>query len=124
MRNGELEGARELSADPMEGIKTRTAAMVFAAHLPHYYLRIRENMERASLQTKGALESLEQSYVLGNIIILPPNPLRDSYGSARGPGEHDADTGWSGVPQRAAIDISYKIIHCSTDIGRLMTYSI
>jgi hypothetical protein len=62
-----------------------------------------------SPKPQGALQRLKQGNVFGNIIVLAPDPFRDSDGAVRRTINHDSNTGWAGIPERAAIDIGHEI---------------
>ena len=75
--DGKIKRTGQLAADPMQGIKTRTAAGVFASHLPHDHLGVRVDMEHLGPERESVLQRFQQGHVLGDIVVLMPNPLGD-----------------------------------------------
>jgi hypothetical protein len=55
------------------------------------------------------LQRLKQRNVLGDIIVLVTDPFCDSDGAVcRAVNDH-SNTGWAGIPERAAIDVGHEI---------------
>ena len=66
-------------------------------------------MQRRSLKPQSALQSLQQSDVLGDVIVLVSDPFCDSDGAVRRTVNDNANAGRAGIPERAAIDVGYEI---------------
>jgi hypothetical protein len=62
------------------------------------------------------LQRLHQGNVLGNIIVLAPDPSGDSNGAvggaATGAIDYHSNTRRARIPQRTAIDVGYEIRRC------------
>jgi hypothetical protein len=68
-------------------------------------------VNRLGLQGNGALESFQKGEVLGDIIVLTPDPLGDSDLTALGIVDDNANTGGPRIPQGSTIDVSHQIRH-------------
>ena len=79
VRNGELQRTRQLAAGPVQRIETFAAAGIFAGHLPHYNLRIGENVQRSRILRDGVLQRFHQRGVFGDVVILSSNPFSDTF---------------------------------------------
>jgi hypothetical protein len=55
------------------------------------------------------LQRLKQSNVLGDIIILAPDPFGDSDRAICGTVNYHSNTRRAGIPERAAIDVGYEV---------------
>ncbi|MFZ0797164.1 MAG: hypothetical protein WCA13_00920 [Terriglobales bacterium] len=66
-------------------------------------------MKRPGLKPQGTLQRFKQSNVLGDIIVLVPDPFSDSDCAVRGTVDYDANTRRAGIPERAAIDVSHEV---------------
>ena len=98
----------QLPADPMEGIQTRAAALVFALHLPNDDLRIRVHVQRLGIQVQRALKGFEQSQVFGDIVILMTDPLGNSNRCTIRRTEHHSNTRRPWIAQRTAVYMSHE----------------
>jgi len=66
-------------------------------------------MQRPCLEGLSALQGLEESDILGYVIVLAANPAGDTDGAAVGTLDYDANTGRPWVPQRSAIHVGYEV---------------
>jgi len=66
-------------------------------------------VQRLRLKSQRTLQRLQQSNVLGDIIILAPDRSRDSDGAVYGATDDHSNTRRAGIPARAAIDVSHEI---------------
>jgi hypothetical protein len=55
------------------------------------------------------LQRLKQSHVLGDIIVLVPDPFGNSDGAACGAADYHSYARRAGIPERAAIDVGHEI---------------
>ena len=108
MEDGEVEGAGQLAAGPVERIETWAATRVLARHLAHDYLGVGEDAQHFGLQMQGMLQSLKERDVLGYVVVLVADPLGDPDLFASGILKHHTDTRWSGTAMRSAVDVGYK----------------
>src|SRR5215471_8906822 len=99
MRDGEFQRARQLAADPVQGIEAGATASVFAGHLPYYYLRIGEYVQRLRLELHRILQRLKQRDVLSNIVVLETDPLADADAAVAGTFDDDPNACGARVPQ-------------------------
>ena len=53
---GEINGARQLPADPMQGIQSRAPAQVFSCDLFDNHLGIRVDVKRGGVESQRALQ--------------------------------------------------------------------
>jgi hypothetical protein len=107
--DGELKGAGELAADPVERIEAGAAAGIFAAHLADDDVGIGIDAERLGFPVEGALERFEEGDVFGDIIVLPADPLGDESAAAGGVFDNDANAGRPRAAVGAAIDVGYQL---------------
>jgi len=54
-------------------------------------------------------DPFDQTDVLGDIIVLAPDPFGDSDGAVCGTINYHSNTLRAGIPERAAIDVGHKI---------------
>ena len=66
-------------------------------------------MKRLGLEPQGTLQRLQQSHVLGDIIVLVSDPFGDSDGAIRGAVDYHSNARRAGIPERAAIDVGYEV---------------
>ncbi len=66
-------------------------------------------MKRLGLKPQRALQRLKQSHVLGDIIVLVPDPFGNPDGVVCGAADYHSNTGRAGIPERAAIDVGHEI---------------
>src|SRR5713226_1351239 len=109
--DGEIQGARQLPADPVQGIKARAATVVLTCHLPDYHLGVGIDMQLPGLQGHGTLQSLEQRQVLSDIVVLSPDPFANRDPAALRSFNHDSNTRRAGISQRSAVNVCNKIKH-------------
>lgn len=114
VRNGKIQRARQFAADPIQGIKTRAAAGVFAAHLLDDDFRIREDVECPRADLDSALQGFKQREVFGYVVVLVTDPFLDSDRTVLATIDYHANAGWPGIPQRPSINIGDKIRHFRT----------
>jgi hypothetical protein len=55
------------------------------------------------------LQRLQQRNILGDIIVLVPDPSCDSDFAVGRAINDQSNTGWAGIPERAAIDVGHEI---------------
>ena len=77
-------------------------------------------MKRLGLKPQGTLQRLKQSNVLGDIIVLAPDTFGDSDRAICGAVNYHSNTGWAGIPERAAIDVGHEILHCGSELVTTM----
>jgi len=104
--DGELQRASKFSAGPVQRIEPWAVAGVDARHLLYDNFGIGVNVEGASFQENRALQSFQKGQVLGNVVILPANPLRDFEFAVANAADYDPNTGRSRISQRTTVDIS------------------
>jgi hypothetical protein len=109
--DGKLERARQLAADPVQGVQARAATGVLALHLADDHLGVRINMQRPGFERLGTLQSFKKGDILRYVVVLAANPTGDADGAAVGTLDYDANTGWPWVSQRSAIHVGYEIRH-------------
>jgi len=109
VRDREIERSGQFPADPIQGIKARAAAAVFPPHLLDHDLRIGKHVKRLGLKPQRTLQRFQQSNVLGDIIVLVPDPFGDSDRAVGGTVHYHANTRWPGVSERAAVDVGHEI---------------
>ena len=68
-------------------------------------------MKRPGSKPQGALQCLKQRKVFSDVIVLMSNPFGDPDRAICGAVNHHPNTGGPGIPERAAIDVGYKIWH-------------
>jgi hypothetical protein len=66
-------------------------------------------VKRLGLEPQGTLQRLKQSNVLGDIIVLAPDPFGDSDRAICGAVNYHSNTRRAGIPERAAIDVGYEV---------------
>jgi hypothetical protein len=66
-------------------------------------------VKRRGLKPQGTLQRFQESNVLGDIIVLVPDPFCDSDCTVSGTVDYNANTRWAGIPERAAIDVGHKV---------------
>jgi len=93
----------------MERIETRAPADVFPVHLADHYFGVGVNVKLPGFEAQSALQGFQQSNILGHVIILASNPLRDSDGRALGSVNHDSNPGRPRVSQRATVYVGHHI---------------
>jgi hypothetical protein len=111
VRDREFQGARQFAAGPMQRIKTRAAADVFARHLPNYNLRIGVNVQLLRSQRNRALQRLHERGVFGHIVILVANPLGDADRSGLAAADDHTNPRGPRISQAAAIYVRHQIRH-------------
>jgi hypothetical protein len=109
VRDRKAEGAGQFAACPMEGVEARTAANVLPTHLPDHDFRVRIDVKFRCVQGQGALQRFHESGVLSDVIVLVADPFCDSDLAALASVDHDPNTGWPRISQRAAIYVGHKI---------------
>lgn len=109
VRDRKAERAGQLAAGPMQRVEARTAADILPPHLPDHDFGVRIDVKFRSVQGQGALQRLHESGVLGDVIVLVADPLRDSDLAALAPVDNDPNTGWPRISQRAAIYVGHEI---------------
>ena len=92
----------------MEGVEAGTATGVLAGHLADYYLRVREDAQHFCFQAKRVLQGFQESDVLGDVVVLVADPLRDPDLLALGILDDDTDPRWSWTAMRAAVNVGNK----------------
>ena len=108
VRDGELQRPRQLSAGPVQGVKSRAAAHVFASHLPHHHFGIGIDVEFLRVALDRVLQSFHQRGVLGNIIVLVPDPFGDPNRPIRQPADYNPNTRWPRISQASAVYIGHQ----------------
>ena len=104
----------------MEGVKTRTAAGVFPAHLADDHFGIGINMQRFGVKRESALQGFHQRDVFGDVVILMANPFGDADGAAGAAINDHANAGRARVSLGSPIDISYQFgDHSSSTISKM-----
>lgn len=109
--NRELQAPSQFATDPVQRIQSRTAASIFAAHLPHHHVGIRVNMKRTRSPSQGALQSFQQRYVLGHVVVLPADPLGNSDTASSRIFDDDPDTRRTRTPVGTAVHVGYQVAH-------------
>ena len=107
--DGELEGAGELAANPVQGIEARAAAGVFAAHLADDDVGVGVDEEGAGFAGEGALQGFEQGGIFGDIVVLPADPLSDASAAAGGVFDDHADSRRPRAAVGAAVDVGDQL---------------
>jgi len=98
VRDGEIKRAGELATDPVQGIQARAAASVLAPHLLDNDFGVRVDVKCPGSQGQGALQGFKQSNIFGHIVILSPDPFRDSDPAVVGTIHHHANTRRARIP--------------------------
>lgn len=106
--DGKAKGAGEFAADPVQGIEAGTAAGILSAHLADDDVRIGIDAEGLRFAGEGALQRFEQGHVLGDVVVLPADPLGDESAAAVGILDHDSNAGGAGAAVGAAVDVGYE----------------
>jgi hypothetical protein len=109
--NRELQAPSQFATDPVQRIQSRTAAGIFAAHLTHHHVGIRINMKRKRSPIQGTLQSFQQRYVLGHVVVLPADPLGDADAVSSRIFDDDPDTRRSRTPVGTAVHVGYQVAH-------------
>ena len=66
-------------------------------------------MKRLGLKPQGTLQRLKQRHVLGDIVVLVPDPFGDSDGAVFRAADYHSNTRRAGIAERAAIDMGHEI---------------
>ena len=111
VRDRELQRSRQLPAGPVQRIEARTAAGVFAGHLPYHHLGIRINVKFTGSKGNCVLQGFHQGSILGDVVVLVADPLGDSDGAAGATVDHDANTRRPGISQATAIHVGHEFGH-------------
>src|SRR5579884_4215675 len=105
--NREFQTAGKLAAGPVQGIKARAAAGVDSSHLLDDDLRIGVDVQGAGFQKNCALKAFEQGEVLGNVVVLPADPLGNLEFAVANPTNDNSNAGRPRISQRTTVDISH-----------------
>src|SRR5438093_1489859 len=106
--DGEVQGAGQLAADPIQRIETRAAARIFAFHLTDNNLRIRVNVYFLGFESHGTLQRLQQGEIFGDVVVLPSDRFRDTYRAIETTINDDPNTRRSRISQRPTVDVSHQ----------------
>ena len=109
--NRELQTTGKFAAGPVQRVQARAATVVLAGHLLHDDFRVGIDVEGFGLDGDGVLQGFHEGNVLGDIVVLMPDPLGDSNGFAAQSLNHYANARWARVSVRPAIDIRDQIGH-------------
>lgn len=127
VRYGEVERPGQFSTNPIQRVQLRAAAGVFSTHLLHDHFGIRKHVQRLGAESQGAVQRFQKRNILGDIVILVPDPLLDSDGAIFATINHHSNTRGTRIPQRAAIHVGNKIRHpnnvCWNNNARRVTRS-
>ena|SRR5689334_18989051 len=107
--DGKTQRPCQLAASPVQRIKTGTAAGVLATHLLNDDFRIGKNVQDFGFQSESQLQSLEESYVLGNVVVLAADPLGNADLAAESVFEYDADARGPRIAVRTAVHVGYEV---------------
>jgi hypothetical protein len=108
VRDGEIQGARQLAAGPMQGVEAGTATEVLASHLADDDLGIRVNVQGLGLQGDGALQGFHERDVFGDVVILVADPLGDADGATGAAVDHHPNTRWPWIAQGTTVYVGHK----------------
>ena len=111
VRDAKLQGMGQLAAHPVERIKPRAAAGIFAGHLLHHQLGIGVNTQRRGFQIQGALQGFQQGGIFGHIIVVMANPLGYPDQFSIRLFNQNANAGWPRTAVGATVDVSDEICH-------------
>jgi hypothetical protein len=64
-------------------------------------------MQRFRVQSQGVLQRLQQGDVLGDVVILPPNPFCDPDCALGTAIDYNPDSRRTGTAERTAIDVGH-----------------
>jgi hypothetical protein len=92
----------------MQGVEARTAADILPSHLPDYNFGIGINVEFLGFPLDGILQGFHQSGILGNVIVLAPDPFRDPDGTFRQTADYYANARRTRVSQASAVHIGHQ----------------
>src|ERR1019366_7089300 len=106
MGDGEVQGAGEFAAGPVQGIQAGTATGVLAGHLLYDDLGVGEHVESTSFDGNRVLQGFQQGNVFGDIVVLTADGLGDPPLFAAGLFDDDANAGRSRTTVGPAINIS------------------
>ena len=93
----------------MQGVEARTAAGILPPHLPDHDFRVRIDVKFRGVHGQSALQRLHQSGVFSDVIVLMADPFSNSDFAALAAVDHDPNTGWPRISQRATIYVGHKI---------------
>ena len=111
MRDGKNQRARQFATDPVQRIKARTAAGILSAHLPHYHLRIRVNVQFFGVEGNRALQRFQEGRIFGDVVILMSDPFGDPDFAAFAAIYHHSNARRPRISQRTAVHIGHKVRH-------------
>ena len=92
----------------MKGVEAWAATGVLAGHLANHHLRVGEDAQHLGFESEGVLQGFEQGDVLGYVVVLVPDPLRDPDLLTLGILDDDTNPRWSWTAMRAAINVGNK----------------
>jgi len=106
--DGEIEGASQFAAGPVQGVEARAAADVLAAHLADDDFGIGVDVERLGLSSDCELQGFHEGDVFGDVVILVADPLGDADGTAFAAVDDHPDTRWPWIAQRTTVHIGHE----------------
>ena len=65
-----------------------------------------------ALSAKAHCNASNSAIVLGDIIVLVSDPFGDPDSAVGGSVNHDSNTRWAWIPERATVDVSHEVRHC------------
>jgi len=108
VRDGKVEGARQLAAGPVKRIEARAAANVLTGHLAHDYFRVGVDMQLSRLERHGVLQSFHESGVFGDIVVLVADPFCDSNRPALAAIDDNPNARRPGISQAATVHVGHE----------------
>src|SRR5664279_4740336 len=106
MGDGEVHGAGEFAAGPVQGIQAGAATGVLAGHLLYDDLGVGEDVEGAGVDGDGVLQGFQQGDVFGDVVVLAANGLGDANLFAAGLLDDHANAGRPRTTVGPAVNIS------------------
>lgn len=107
VRNREIQGSGQLAAGPVQGIKTRATALVFAGHLFHHDLGVGINVQAAGVGGERELQGFHQGDVFGDVAVLTSNPLGDADRPRFCPFNNDPNASRPRISLGSAVDVGH-----------------
>src|ERR1019366_6462054 len=106
MGDGEVQGAGEFAAGPVQGIQAGTATGVLAGHLLYDDLGVGEYVKSPSVDRNRVLQGFQQGDVLGDVVVLAADGFGDPHLFAARLLDDNANAGRSRTAMGPAINIS------------------
>jgi len=106
--DGEIQGASEFAAGPVQGVEAGAAADVLSAHLADDDFGIGVDVEGLGFLSDGKLQGFHESDVLGYVVILMADPFGDADGATLAAIDDHSNTGWPWIAQGTTVHIGHE----------------